>query len=96
MAQRYSTATLADIYSVIAYYLRHRDEIEAYLDARAQRAKEVANALSAPRGTYQTCGSACAHANRGTDSPTAMVDFLLELTIVSSFRAHCPNDTEGK
>jgi len=26
---RYPTATLADIYAVIAYYLRHRDEIDA-------------------------------------------------------------------
>jgi len=33
--------TLADIYAVIAYYLRHREEIEAYLDAREQRAEEV-------------------------------------------------------
>jgi hypothetical protein len=29
--------TLADIYAVIAYYLRHREEIEAYLDAREAR-----------------------------------------------------------
>src|SRR2546426_3553047 len=41
IAQRYPTATLADIYAVIAYYLRHREEIEAYLDAREQRAEEV-------------------------------------------------------
>ena len=28
IAQRYPTATLADIYAVIAYYLRHRERIE--------------------------------------------------------------------
>jgi len=33
IAQRYPTATLADIYAVIAYYLRHRQELEAYLAA---------------------------------------------------------------
>ena len=28
IVQRYSTLTLPDVYGVIAYYLRHRDEIE--------------------------------------------------------------------
>ena len=28
IAQRYPTAALADIYAVIAYYLRHRKDIE--------------------------------------------------------------------
>src|SRR5262245_9897947 len=41
IAQRYPTATLADIYAVIAYYLRHRQEVEAYLEEREQRAQEV-------------------------------------------------------
>ena len=34
IAQRYPTATLADIYAVVAYYLRHRQEFEAYLAER--------------------------------------------------------------
>jgi uncharacterized protein (DUF433 family) len=41
IAQRYPTATLVDIYAVIAYYLRHREEIEAYLSEREQRAQQV-------------------------------------------------------
>jgi len=41
IAQRYPTATLADIYAVIACYLRHRGKIEAYLDVREQLAEEV-------------------------------------------------------
>ena len=41
IAQRYPTATLADIYAVIAYYLRHRQELDAYLAAREHRAQEV-------------------------------------------------------
>lgn len=41
ITQRYETATLADIYSVIAYYLRHRDEINTYLMAREERANKV-------------------------------------------------------
>jgi uncharacterized protein (DUF433 family) len=50
IAQRYPTATLADIYAVIAYYLRHREEIEAYLDAREQRAEEVRQHIERHQG----------------------------------------------
>jgi uncharacterized protein (DUF433 family) len=32
IAQQYPTVLLPDIYAVIAYYLRHRDEVEAYLE----------------------------------------------------------------
>ena len=41
IGQRYSTLTLSDVYAVIAYYLRHRSEIEAYLTKRDQEAEEV-------------------------------------------------------
>ena len=41
IAQRYPTATLADIYGVLAYFLRHQEEIEAYLAKREQKAEEV-------------------------------------------------------
>ena len=45
IAQRYPTATLADIYGVLAYYLRHQEEIGAYLAEREQKAKEVRNRI---------------------------------------------------
>lgn len=41
IALRYPTARLADIYAVIAYYLRHQEEIEAYLQERERQALEV-------------------------------------------------------
>jgi uncharacterized protein (DUF433 family) len=41
IAQRYPTATLADIYAVIAYYLHHRQELDTYLAEREKRAQEV-------------------------------------------------------
>lgn len=41
IVQRYPTTTLAEIYAVIAYYLRHRDEVEAYLAAREEQAEQV-------------------------------------------------------
>ena len=50
IAQRYPTATLADIYAVIAYYLRHRDEVEEYLRQREQRADEVRQRIERQQG----------------------------------------------
>jgi len=40
--QDYSSAGLADVYAVIAFYLGHRDEVDAYLDTvREQEARVV-------------------------------------------------------
>ena len=41
---------LPDVYAVIAYYLRHRSEVEAYLARREQRAEEVRVRDSNQRG----------------------------------------------
>jgi uncharacterized protein (DUF433 family) len=37
IAQNFSTVTVADAYAVIAYYLQHQAEIDAYLAERRQR-----------------------------------------------------------
>jgi hypothetical protein len=39
IAHGYPTLNLADVYDVIAYYLRHRNEIDAYLQARRREAE---------------------------------------------------------
>ena len=41
VAQRHPTLDLADVYSVFAYYLRHRDTVQAYLRERGRRAGKV-------------------------------------------------------
>ena len=43
--QRYPTATLADIYSVLAYYSRHQENINVYLVEREEKAEEVRNRI---------------------------------------------------
>ena len=50
IAQRYPTATLADLYAVIAYYLRHQADLDAYLDAREQQAQEVRQRIEHQQG----------------------------------------------
>ena len=50
IAQQYPTTTLVDIYSVIAYYLRHREEVDAYLAARERKAEEVRKRIENRQG----------------------------------------------
>jgi uncharacterized protein (DUF433 family) len=50
IAQRYSTATLADIYAAIAYYLHHREDVMAYLAEREHQARKVRERIESHQG----------------------------------------------
>lgn len=39
--ESYDTVSLADVYLVLAYYLRHKGEVEAYLTEQEQRGAEI-------------------------------------------------------
>jgi len=41
IAQRYPAVALSDVYAVIAYYLRHRSDVEEYLTEARSRSDEV-------------------------------------------------------
>ena len=41
IVQQYPSLHLADVYSVISYYLRHSSEVEAYLRQRQQQRETV-------------------------------------------------------
>ena len=41
IAEQYPALQLPHVYAVIAYYLNHREEVEAYLRARADLARQV-------------------------------------------------------
>ena len=45
IAQDYSSLETADVYSAIGYYLRHRQEVEAYLERRREKARAVREEL---------------------------------------------------
>lgn len=47
---RFDSVSLADIHSVIAYYLRHTEEIEKFLASRAELAKEVRKRIEERQG----------------------------------------------
>lgn len=50
IVQRYPSTTLADIYAVIAYYLRHRALVERYLAEREQQAEALRENIEARQG----------------------------------------------
>lgn len=41
IVQQYPSLRLADVYAVIGYYLRHREDVEAYLRQRGQESTKV-------------------------------------------------------
>ena len=49
MVRAYDTLELADVHAVIAYYLRHRDEVRAYLKRRKEEAETLRAKLEAER-----------------------------------------------
>src|ERR1700724_2681118 len=49
MVRAYDTLELADIHAVIAYYLRHREEVRAYLKQRAEEAEALRAKIEAER-----------------------------------------------
>jgi uncharacterized protein (DUF433 family) len=50
IVQRYPTTTLADVHAVIAYYLRHRAEVEQYLAERERTAEAVRQRIESRQG----------------------------------------------
>lgn len=49
MIRAYDTLALADVYAVIAYYLRHKDEVRTYLKRRQEEAESLRAAIEAER-----------------------------------------------
>ena len=47
IVQQFSSLDLSDVYAVIAYYLRHRTEVDTYLAQRDQQAEEVRKQIEA-------------------------------------------------
>jgi uncharacterized protein (DUF433 family) len=47
IAHTYPTLQLADVYAVLAFYLRHRDEVTRYLRARAEAAEQLRREIEA-------------------------------------------------
>jgi hypothetical protein len=55
MVRAYDTLVLADVHAVIAYYLRYRDQVRAYLKQREEEAEALRAKIEAehPRVTRE-------------------------------------------
>jgi uncharacterized protein (DUF433 family) len=49
MVRAYDTLVLADVHAAVAYYLRHRDEVRAYLKRRAAEAEALRSSIEGER-----------------------------------------------
>ena len=49
IVRAYDTLKLADVYAAIAYYLRHQDEVQAYLKRREERAEALRAKIESER-----------------------------------------------
>lgn len=47
IADRFPGVSLSDVYGVIGYYLRHRQEVEAYLESRSREAESIRQEIEA-------------------------------------------------
>ncbi len=50
IANSFPSLDLADVYAVVAYYLRHRPEVEAYLEEGERKAEEVRGMVESQPG----------------------------------------------
>jgi len=71
MVRAYDTLQLADVYAVISYYLRHRDEVRTYLKRRHAEANHLEAKIESERPSVTREDL---HARRSarekTDAPT--------------------------
>jgi uncharacterized protein (DUF433 family) len=49
MVRAYDTLELADVHGAVAYYLRHREEVQAYLKRRHEEAEALRSKIEAER-----------------------------------------------
>jgi uncharacterized protein (DUF433 family) len=49
LVRAYDTLALADVHAVIAYYLRHRGQVRAYLECRQAEAQTIRSKIEAER-----------------------------------------------
>jgi uncharacterized protein (DUF433 family) len=54
IAEDYPAVSLAQVYAVIAFYLRHREEVDGYLRRREAEAQELRRQIEARPGNQPT------------------------------------------
>jgi hypothetical protein len=71
MVRAYDILRLDDVHAVIAYYLRHRDEVRAYLNRRAEEAEALRTKIEAEHPRVKRNKLLARRRARGTDHAPA-------------------------
>src|SRR5260370_25254227 len=71
MARAYDTLVLADVHAVVGYYLRHRDEVRAYLKRRAEEAESLRAKIEAEHPRVSREELLARSARENADGPSA-------------------------
>lgn len=50
IAEGYPSVSLGDVYAAIGYYLRHKDEVDRYLEQRRQEAEQLRREIESQPG----------------------------------------------
>jgi uncharacterized protein (DUF433 family) len=64
IADTYDVVTPADVYAVVAYYLRHKPAVDAYLADRERQAEDIRRRIEAEQGDRSAELAARIHARR--------------------------------
>jgi len=59
IVDRYESLTLADVYGVFSYYLRHQEELDQYLTERRAAGDAVRSEVEARQGVQDVRGRLC-------------------------------------
>lgn len=68
IAAGYPALSLADVYDTIAYYLRHRNEMRAYLAGRQAESSSIRREIESRRGYSDLRERLLERARKGSDA----------------------------
>src|SRR5262245_2127869 len=73
IAERFAVLTPADVHAVLAYYLRHREEVDRYLAERDREAEEALKGLGERHQPWPSVRNLLAgRSSRGTGDDAAL------------------------
>jgi len=71
IVEQLDSLTMADVHGALAYYHRHKDELDAYLQNRAEDSARMQREIEATQPTFDQIRSSLLARRTGTDASAA-------------------------